>query len=98
MAGRDNCHAVSLIRSCQSSREFVERSLGEWSGKRVPTGFGLRRVKTVFEISAKVAPNNDAAKCVTHKADPGSDSLAVVEIKATAAKPSLLDSNLDQTG
>ena len=64
----DNARAISLIRSGQSSQEFVERSLGEWSGKRAPTGFGLRRVKKVFEVSAKIAPNNDATKCVTDKA------------------------------
>jgi hypothetical protein len=71
----DNARAISLIRSGQSSQEFVERSPGGWSGKRAPTGFGLRRVKGVFEISAKVARTNDATKCPTDKADKGSDSL-----------------------
>jgi hypothetical protein len=94
----DNARAISLIRSGQSSQEFVERSPGGWSGKRAPTGFGLRRVKGVFEISAKVARNNDATKCVTDKADPGSDSLGSRRNKGGATKPSLLDNNLDQTG
>jgi len=75
LAGRDNGRAISLIPSGQWSQEFVARSLGEWSGKRAPTGFGLRRMKGVFEISAKVARCNDATKYVTDKADPGGDSL-----------------------
>ena len=94
----DNARAISVIRSGQSSQEFVERSPGGWSGKRAPTGFGLRRVKGVFEISAKVARNNDATKCVTDKPTLGATGWAAVEIKATATKPSLLDNNLDQTG
>ena len=42
--------------------------MGEWNGKRVPTGFGLRRARKVFEVSAKIARNYDATKCVTDKA------------------------------